>query len=283
MQSLKIYQSLWAMALRQPGLVERSDEQSFEMVAAAGFHGVCLDPAVHEIDDCRAKLSLFEKYDLGCLINAFPKSGDELRQLLELAKEMGSPMANIIGTVYPLTVADSIPIINEWIEISEQVGVPILFETHRDCITNDMFNTLQLIDAVPNMRLCADFSHYALNRELSLPITAEWELLFERLLYRSDSFQGRISNHEQIQVPIAFAQHQHWVEQFKSWWFSGMQQWRDRSNENEDLIFLCELGPPPYAITGADGRELSDRFEEAVIIKSWAEEIWSRTNPTEPS
>ena len=278
MQSLKVYQSLWAMALRQPGLSERSDEESFAMISAAGFHGVCLDPAVHEIEDCLAKMPLFEKNQLSCLINAFPKNSSDLRRLLELAKEMGSPLVNIIGTVYPLTVEDSIPIIHKWIEVSEEVGVPILFETHRDCITNDMFNTLQLIDAIPQMRLCADFSHYALNRELSLPITADWELLFERLLYRSDSFQGRISNHEQIQVPIAFEQHQHWVEQFKSWWLSGMQQWRNRSGENEHLIFLCELGPPPYAITGADGRELSDRFDEAVTIKSWAEEIWGRSN-----
>ena len=275
MQELKVFQSMWAMALRQPGLMERTDEESFAMIAEAGFAGICLDPAAHEIDDCRAKMPLFEKYGLECLLNAFPKNAQELKSLLELAKEMHSPLVNIIGTVYPLTVADSIPIVEEWISISDEVGVPILFETHRDCITNDMFNTLQLIDAIPRMRLCADFSHYALNRELSIPIDQQWTDLFECLLQRSDSFQGRISNHEQIQVPISFEQHQAWVAQFKAWWLSGMKQWRSRSAEDAELIFLCELGPPPYAITGADGRELSDRFEEAKIIKSWAEEIWA--------
>ena len=268
------------MALRQPGLEERSDEESFAMIAEAGFTGVCLDPAAHEIEDCRQKIPLFEKYHLQCLINAFPKNAIELRALLELAKEMNSPLVNIIGTVYPLTVADSIPIIEEWIEVSDEVGMPILFETHRDCITNDMFNTLQLIDEIPAMRLCADFSHYALNRELSIPLNDQWSDLFNRLLDRSDSFQGRVSNHEQIQVPISFAQHQVWVEQFKSWWLAGMKQWRARSADDAELIFLCELGPPPYAITGEDGRELSDRFEEAKVIKGWAEDIWTASEMT---
>lgn len=268
------------MALRQPGVTERSDEQSFAMIAEAGFDGVCLDPAAHEIDDCLAKQHLFKEYELGCLLNAFPKNAQELKLLLELAKELGSPMVNLIGTVYPLTVADSIPIIQDWIAVSEDVGVPILFETHRDCITNDMFNTLQLIEAIPEMRLCADLSHYALNREVSLPLDEHWIQLFKQLLERSDSFQGRVSNHEQIQVPILFSQHQDWVAQFKNWWLYGMQQWLQRADEDDELIFLCELGPPPYAITGADGLELTDRFKEAVQIKSWAEDLWQQAIPS---
>jgi sugar phosphate isomerase/epimerase len=184
MQSLKIYQSLWAMALRQPGVIERTDEESFRLIADAGFDGVCLDPAVHEIDECLAKRSLFEKYDLKCLINAFPKNDDDLRKLLGLSKTLGSPLMNIIGVTYPLTAKEAEPIVRRWIELSDEIGVPILFETHRDCITNDMFFTLELLDRVPEMRLCADFSHYALNRELTMPVDEFWEGLFERLSKR---------------------------------------------------------------------------------------------------
>ena len=41
-----------------------------------------------------------------------------------------------------------------------------------------------------------------------------------------------------------------------------------------DCVFLCELGPPEYAITDGNGKELSDRWKEALTIKSWIEDIW---------
>lgn len=277
MQTLKIYQSLWAMERRSPDGFEFSEEERFEMIAEAGFDGVCLDPAAHEIDDCLSKQRLFEKRGLGCMINAFPKSGDDLRQLLALAREMKAGAFSIIGTVYPLTVDEAIPVVQSWIDISEEFGMPVMFETHRDCITNDMFFTLQLLDAIPEMRLCADLSHYVLNRELALPLTDEWARLFDLLLQRSDCFQGRIANREQIQVPIAFPQHAEWVELFKHWWEKGFRSWRTRNKDDAELIFLCELGPPHYAITDARGHELSDRWEEALTIKAWVEDIWDRT------
>ena len=104
----------------------------------------------------------------------------------------------------------------------------------------------------------------------------------QRILERSDCFQGRVSNREQIQVQIDFPQHQAWVEQFRQWWYEGICAWRRRSTTNDTLVFLCELGPPPYAITDAQGNELSDRWQEALTIKTWVEEIWSRTGPVEP-
>ena len=111
----------------------------------------------------------------------------------------------------------------------------------------------------------------------AFPLTPEWKGLFDRLIARSDCFQGRIANREQIQVPIDFPQHQDWVALFKDWWRQGFQDWRARAADDDTLIFLCELGPPPYAITDANGAELSDRFEEALTIRSWAETIWNET------
>jgi hypothetical protein len=279
-QRLEVFQSLWAMEQRRPGVAERPMEENFRMAAAAGYHGLCIDPAVHEIDDCRKLIPLYRDYGLECMVNAFPGTIDELAPLLDLAREMEACLVNVIGQVMPLTVAEGVPVIRRWMRDAEQAGLPLLFETHRDCTLNDLHYTLQLIEAVPEMRLCADLSHYVIDREMRLPLSARDHEYMQRILDRSDCFQGRIANREQIQVQIDFPQHQAWVEQFKTWWRDGIGMWRERNEENATLAFLCELGPPPYAMTDASQQELSDRWQEALQIRAWVEEIWAESEPS---
>ena len=279
MQTLEVYQSLWAMELRQPGQKEEPAEACFEKISAAGFDGVCLDPACAEIDHCLALKPLFDKYSLKCMINAFPNTAEELTPLLVMARDLDATVVNVIGGVMPLTVDDGTDMIRQWMEDGRREGVPLLFETHRDSTLNDLFYTLQILDAVPDMRLCADLSHFVVDREMRLPLGAIDAAYMNRILERSDCFQGRVATREQIQIQIDFPQHREWVEQFRSWWRDGLGLWRQRNGENETLSFLCELGPPPYAITDGDGAELSDRWSEALLIKGWLEDIW-RSLPT---
>ena len=49
------------------------------------------------------------------------------------------------------------------------------------------------------------------------------------------------------------------------------------------MNFLCELGPPPYAITGADGHELSDRWDEALRFKDDIKALWARLEDEDQS
>jgi hypothetical protein len=39
---------------------------------------------------------------------------------------------------------------------------------------------------------------------------------------------------------------------------------------------VCGLGPPRYAITGADGCELSDRRHEALEMRDMIRALWRR-------
>jgi len=274
MQDLVVYQSLWGMQTCNTNVATRPHEEVFAQAAQAKFAGLCLDPGVSQIEEYLALKPFYQQYQMGCLVNVFPNTVEEMRPLLEFSKEMGAPYANVIAPVFPLTVGDAVPIIRTWLEMADDIGMPIKFETHRDCITNDMFMTLQLLDAIPELRLTADLSHYCLNREMSAPITAQNQAWIQQLLERSDSFQGRISSHEQIQLPLHFPQTRKWIGIFKDWWKRGFRSWRTRAGDNETLIFLCELGPPEYAFTDANNEELSDRFEEAIRIRSWVQAIW---------
>ena len=282
MQTLKIYQSIWAMQERS-GLLLTKREPALDKIAAAGFSGVALDVSVEEIGDGILYKPLLEERNLECQIIIFPRNDSEFAELLAFAKEMNAQLCVVVGMAFPLNAAGAVPILRSWMSIANEAGMPVLFETHRNCILNDMFLTLELLDSVPDMNLCADLSHYVLNRELRLPADTIFEHLFDRIIQRSRSFQGRVSSHEQIQIQLDFPQHKHWVDFYKKLWTRGIEGWRQRMGDDETLVFLCELGPPPYAITNAEGEELSDRWAEALTIKSWIEDMWIECEPRSTS
>ncbi len=279
MQNLEIYQSLWGMELRNPSIAERTPEEAFKMVADADFDGMCLDPSVAEIPENLDLKPLFEKHGLGCMVNAFPYAANDMVPLLDFAGEMNACMVNVISGVMPIRPEDAVTLVRQWIDEARERDMQLLFETHRDSLLNDLYFTLQLMDLVPEMRLCADLSHFVVDRELRAPVPERDAQYISTVLSRSDCFQGRIASREQVQIQIDFPQHQVWVDIFKGWWTEGMREWRKRSADDATLIFLCELGPPPYAITDADQNELSDRWVESLQIRAWAQDIWSGLTP----
>lgn len=263
------------MELRSPDQPERSHEENFRRVAEAGYDGLCVDPSVAEIAQTLALKPLYQGFGLESMVNAFPFDIDDMRPLYDLANELSASQVSIIGGVMPIRPEDSVPVARRWMQEADDAGLPVLFETHRDSLLNDLYYTLQVIDLVPEMRLCADLSHFVVDREMRAPIGQRDQAWIDRILDRSDCFQGRVANREQVQIQIDFPQHQEWVGIFKSWWKNGMRRWRERNNDDATLIFLCELGPPPYAITDGERRELSDRWEEAMTIRRWVRDIWA--------
>jgi hypothetical protein len=273
---LEVYQSLWAMELRRPDGKEHSLERKFEMITEAGYKGVCIDLGSGDMDAAHKASPLIRKHNLGCLLNAFPRTIEDLRPVLRFAKDHNSQFVNLIDQMMPISVDGMIAVIRERMAMGRAEGMPIVYETHRNCLTNDLFDTLRLVDAIPDLLLCGDLSHFLVDREFRYPPSEADHKLMYRILDRCESFQGRVASREQVQVQITFPQHQKWFDVFAHWWEYGMREWLKRHGENDTLIFLCELGPPEYAITGKDGYELSDRWEEALIIRKRVEGIWDK-------
>jgi hypothetical protein len=274
-QRLLVYQALWAMdRLVTP---EASLAEKFDRVHAAGFDGMAIDLGALTMAQAEATVPQFERTGLLGGLTAFPQSVEDLRPALALAHRIGAPFVVVIGQDMPVALADMIPRIEGWLEVAAVANMPIQFETHRNCITNDLYTTVQLLDAVPAMRLAADLSHYVVDREMPCPPTPALQSLVSRVLGRSDSFQGRIAARGQIQVALDFPQNAKWVALFREWWREGFASWRSRNGGDAALVFLSELGPPDYAITDREGRELSDRWGEALQLAAWAREIWRAT------
>jgi len=248
-----------------------SHEQAFEMVRDAGYDGMAINLGAADTDTAYKTLPFFRQYELGCVINAFPASMEDMLPVLQMAREFEAVAVNVIAQVIPSSVDEASLMVQDWIEEAEKEEVIIEFETHRNSVTNDLSYTTQLLEAVPDMRLAVDLSHYVVDREFSLPLSKEEQQMVDTILRRADAFQGR-----QIQLQLEFPQHQQWVVQFLDWWEAGFRHWRKRASENSTLIFQTELAPPEYAMTDAEGMEMSNRWEESLIMKGWVEELWTR-------
>jgi hypothetical protein len=277
LSELLIFQSLWATERRIPGVPEAPIEQRFDAIAEAGFDGLSLDLGAISLDEARHAVGHYKRTGLRGLVTAFPQSIEDLRPAIHLAKAIGAPFVVVVGQIMPVAVADMIPVVRAWLTLAREEGMPLQFETHRGSITNDLLSTLQLLEAIPELVLSADLSHYVVDRELYLPAPERELAFFDKVIVRAGSFQGRVATGQHIQVPLHFPQHKPWLELFTRWWRQGFETWRRNAPGTENLVFLCELGPAEYAITGADGLELSDRAAEALQLAAIARACWDAT------
>ena len=275
-QQLEVFQSLWAMERRAPDGKEWSLPEKFRMIAEGGYDGLSIDMAASDIPTVEEARPLFKEFGLECLIVAFPHEVEDLKPVYDMAGELGARLVAINAVTFPFTPEEGADFVQRSLDLARESGVEAHFETHRLTLTTDMLYTIQVMDLVPEMELVCDLSHFVVAREFIVPPDDFHAEQIDRVLKRCVGLQGRIATREQVQIQPTFAQHKAWVDLFWSWWEQGFRYWRARKGPDAIMNFLCELGPPPYAITGADGTELSDRWEDAQQFKEGIRALWAR-------
>ena len=274
MQKLLVYQSMWAMERRRPDGAEWSLEEKLEMIREAGFDGAGV--RFFDFDYAREVTDVLRENGLTWQAQCYPQSVDDLKPIIEHVQELGADHINLQPDVKPYRLEDCIPYIEGWRRLAGDAGIALHIETHRDRMTTDLFFTLHLLDCFPDLRLTGDLSHYVVGREFAWPVSAENHALMHRIVDNCWGFHGRVASREQVQIQIGFPHHKDWVELFMGWWARGFRGWRQRAPEEANFTFLCELGPREYAITGADGYELSDRWDESQQMMALVRDLWQR-------
>ncbi|MFM2404855.1 MAG: hypothetical protein RL223_2735, partial [Pseudomonadota bacterium] len=288
MQRLLVFQSLWALERRHTDGHEPTLEENLQRVHAAGYDGLSFSVSAPHTPAGQAHAARVatQAHALGLALEmqCFPKTVDELAPALELAVRHRVHHLDVQPDVRPRDLKEAVRLVDGWRRLAAQAPVEVLIETHRDRLTTDLYATLDLLDCFPDLRLLGDLSHFLVGREFAWPVSDENHAYMQRILDNCWAFHGRVASREQVQVEVSFACHQSWVELFKLWWRRGFQSWRQRAGADDTLAFVCELGPKPYAIVGPDGNDLSDRWQDALILRQIARELWAEVcAPADPS
>ena len=275
LQKLLVLQSLWAMERRHTDGFERTLEDNVAMIADAGFDGV----SAHWTDRAAVARTaeLLRSRGLVAEGQCFPKTVDDLKPVLEIASAFPVHHICLQPDVRPRRLEACLPLLEGWMRLAEEAGIPVYVETHRDRMTTDLHFTLDILDALPGVPLLGDISHYLVGREFAVPVSDADHAMIERILDQCWAFHGRVASREQVQVEISFPPHRQWLDLFTRWWSYGFASWRRRSPPDATLAFVCELGPKPYAIVGRDGNDTTDRWAESLQLRDLARHIWAAT------
>lgn len=280
-QKLLVLQSMWAMERRHTDGVEPTLDENIQRIIEASYDGI--SSSFTDPTRVRRMMALIKPYGLVAEAQCFPRTIDDLKPMLDLCAEVGVHHLDIQADVRPRRVAECVPLLEGWRRLAEEVDFPVYFETHRDRMTTDLYFTLDLLDCFPDLKLLGDLSHFLVGREFAMPVSAENHAYMHRIIDNCWAFHGRVASREQVQIEISFPHHKPWVDLFMGWWEYGFKSWRRRAGPDDTLAFVCELGPQPYAITGRDGNDTTDRWEEALLMKEMVQQLWSRIAAHHPA
>ena len=268
---LQVGHALWSLIkLPMNAPTEWTLDEKFERVAAAGFkHVECW----LSNDDAAETKALLDKHGLQLILGHRPTAVEHTRDVVDLAVRHGAIVAFAQPATAYTPLEDVARIVREGSEIAAGAGIGYFVETHRGNFTENIPQTLSLLEAVPEIRFTADLSHFVTVGEF---YGWEGENALEHMapiLDRCSHAHARISSGEQVQVHVE-PQDQA-ARFFVSLWTRIFSTWRKAAQPGDVFPFSSELGPPKYAITLPDGSEFSDRWEQSLVMKTLAEEAWA--------
>lgn len=141
-------------------------------------------------------------------------------------------------------IRDAIELYRELVKIEADLGVPVGHETHRSRIFYNPWTTREVLEAVPEVRLVCDFSHWVCVCERIPEEPEVFALAAERCVH----VHARIGYAEGPQVtdPRAaeFAAER---AAHEAWW---RQIWTEQKRQGHPVSTVTpEFGPPPYLHT----------------------------------
>ncbi len=163
-----------------------------------------------------------------------------------------------------------------------ETDVQVVFETHRRCTLYSPWGTKRYLEALPDLRICADFSHFTVVSEGNMQTSAssvadengmmsivddpEKHAMMDIAIDRADHVHARVGDLHRPQVADPrIGEGFKWTELYESWWDRIIKK---RKAEGRKFLSICpEFGPAPYAPADPKTGELHSH--------PWDLSIWS--------
>jgi hypothetical protein len=264
---IKYLCTMWGM--NQPTL-----EESFSLIKGAGFDGVEMSlpsnrEEIKNIDALLKEIGLDLVAQVRAEGSTVEAQIDFLEKELNRVLGLNTLLVNVhCGKDYwPL--AENIKVISIAQRLASELGIKILHETHRARATFCTTSTMDIIDALPEIRFTADFAHWCCVHNSLLQ---DQQDSVNRVIERSDYIHARVGSatSPQITDPRASSWEEA-VEAHVRWWGKIVEH---HKNSNSEFLSICsEFGPPEYMVTmPSTGKPIADQWDINCYMKEMLKE-----------
>ncbi len=197
---------------------------------------------------------------------------DHIRSLehqFEFATQCGVALINSHAGRDIFSWEGNVEVFRRVTELSRQSGIPLLVETHRGRPTYSAIETRKYLEALPDLRITADFSHWMVVHESGLTDQAE---NIDIAVARSGYIHARVGYAEGPQVPDPRA------PEWKGAVDEHLRLWQKivdhrRAAGAERLYITPEFGPPAYMHTVPfTNKPVADVWELNVYMRELLQE-----------
>jgi len=163
----------------------------------------------------------------------------------------------------------------------------LLLENHRGSMTQDIRRTMDLIGRFPELRFCADFTHWYIGHELALGDLEQKLRFMQPFLDRVDIVEGRVGSSNCAQITLESATDQrHFVADHRRFW---TECFRACLRRGQEPVFAPQLLPAVLHHAGVDypiayaqlrrgpggsWQEQDDRWQQSLLHCAMAQDCY---------
>ena len=247
---------------------------NMKMAKDAGFDGI--EAGVPEDEKERASMrSLLKEMGLALVAQQWTQGADAAAHARSFEEQYrrGVQLAPLLVNSHTgrdiFSVRENLVVLEKAAALEKELGVPVAHEVHRGRFTFSAPSTVAHLDALPELRLTADFSHWCCVHESLLedqgPAVA-------RATARAFHVHARVGHPEAPQVPDPRVEEWRPARDAHLKWWQGIVDTRKAAGASS-LTICPEFGPAPYMVTlPGTGRPIADLWEVNRYMKDFLKE-----------